>query len=177
MDKWIVAPLWPGPEREREEREYYCGPGAQQPATSPELQIRRCKIDDTLHFSHYGFLFFAAPASFHAHSFLASLFVYRAFVYQLFLSLCKEYGKKLVDTQSRARLSDVLSKNNLMSSHADIQTVKSICCLLPMIQYPMSNESGSWQLIWSPRYFLLSTSPMFVIVTCQLLGLCGSVAV
>ena len=136
--------------REREEREYYCGPGAQQPATSPELQIRRCKIDDTLHFSYYGFLFFAAPASFHAHSFFASLFVYRAFVYQLFLSLCKEYGKKLVDTQSRARLSDVLSKNNVMSLHADIQTVKSICRLLPMIQCPLANNLISY--LFSPAH-------------------------
>ena len=102
--------------REREEREYYCGPGAQQPATSPELQIRRWKIDDTLHFSYYGFLFFAAPASFHAHSFLASLFVYRAFVYQLFLSLCKEYGKKLVDTIHKAEQKQC---DELTCSHTD----------------------------------------------------------
>ena len=118
--------------RERESTIAGPGPSSQPPHQNYRLDAVKLMTLYTFHIMDFSFLL-PLPPSMHTH-FLHLFFVYRAFVYQLFLSLCKEYGKKLVDTQSQARLSDVLSKNNLMSSHADIQTVKSICCLLPMIQ-------------------------------------------
>ena len=175
MDKWIVAPLWPGPEREREEREStIAGPGPSQPPPHQNYRLDAVKLMTLYTFHIMDFSFIVAPASYHAHSFLAALFVYSLCV-PTFSWLCKENGKKLVDTQSqaKARLLDMLSKNNVMSSHAECKKY-----LLFASDDPMSIESGSWQLIWSPIYFLLSSpSPMFVIVPCQLLGLCSSVAV
>ena len=128
--------------REREEREYYCGPGAQQPATSPELQIRRCKIDDTLHFSHYGFLFFAAPASFHAHSFLASFFVYRANFFPYYVrKMAKSWYRYTKPSQA---IGCALQKqsNELTCRYTDCKKY-----LLFASNDPMVIASGSWQLI------------------------------
>ena len=40
--------------------------------------------------------------------------------------------------------------------------------------FASNDPTVHWQIIWSHIYFLLSTSPMFVIVSCQLLCLCSS---
>ena len=86
-------------ERERERREStIAGPGPSQPPPHQNYRLDAVKLMTLYTFHIMDFSFFVAPASYHAHSFLVALFVYGAFVYQLFPLLCKENGKKLVDT-------------------------------------------------------------------------------
>ena len=71
------------------------------------------------------------------------------FIEPLCTNFFPDYVRKMakswyVDTQSqaKARLLDMLSKNNVMSSHAECKKY-----LLFASDDPMSIESGSWQLI------------------------------